>query len=95
MAADVRSAENVIQPANMCPCGVISVNDSSSAYSTKTPVDSLTPPPMARSSSATSPGLMPVSAPANRLPFGHSSGKFAFQVEIASCGVTVSPTVIR
>src|ERR1035438_7427626 len=95
VTAAVRSAEKVIQPANMCPCGVISVNDSSSAYSTNTPVDSLTPPPMARSRRATSPGLMPVSAPANRLPFGHSSGKCAFQVPIACSGETVSPTVIR
>ena len=35
---------NVIQPANMWPCGVISVNDSSSANSTSTPVDSFSPP---------------------------------------------------
>src|ERR1017187_9835472 len=95
VTAAVRSAEKVIQPANMCPCGVISVNDSSSACSTNTPVDSLTPPPMARSRRATSPGLMPVSAPANRLPFGHSSGKCAFQVPIACSGESVSPTVIR
>ena len=33
-------ALKVIQPANMWPSGVISVNDSSSAYSTITPVDS-------------------------------------------------------
>ena len=54
-------ALNVIQPANMCPCGVISVNDSSSAYSTITPVDSFMPPGSGMLSSATSPGSMPVS----------------------------------
>ena len=58
-----RSAEKVIQPANMCPCGVMSVNDSSSAYSTSTPVDSFTPPGMPRLSRATSPGAMPASGP--------------------------------
>ena len=84
----VRSAEKVIQPANMWPCGVISVNDSASAYSTNTPVDSLTPPPMARSSRATSPGLIPVSAPANRLPFGQNSGKCSRQVAMACSGGT-------
>ena len=83
--------ENVIHPANICPCGVMSVNDSWSAYSTNTPVDSLTPPPIARSSSATSPGLIPASAPAKRFPFGQNSGKCAFQVAIASCGVVTWP----
>ena len=38
------SAENVIQPANTWPCGVINVKDSSSAYMTITPVESLMPP---------------------------------------------------
>src|SRR3984957_10954023 len=68
--AGAASAENVIQPADMCACGVISVNDASAAESTKDPGDSLTPPPMARSRRATSPGLMPVSAPAKRFPLG-------------------------
>src|SRR6266566_911319 len=75
VASPARSAENVIHPANICPCGVIRVNDSWSAYSTNTPVDSLTPPPIARSSSATSPGLIPASAPAKRFPFGQNSGE--------------------
>ncbi len=51
----------VIQPANMWPCGVIRVKDSSSEYSTITPVDSVSRPGIARLSSATSPGSMPVS----------------------------------
>ena len=54
---------NVIQPANMWPCGVISVKDSASAYSTITPVDSFIFPGSVTSSSATSPGAMPVSGP--------------------------------
>ena len=85
----------MIQPANMCPCGVISVNDSASAYRTKTPVDSFTPPPMARSSRATSPGLMPVRAPANRLPFGQNSGKCSRQVAIACSGAIPDPAFMR
>ena len=32
------SPEKVMSPANMCPSGVMNVNDSSSAYSTMTPV---------------------------------------------------------
>jgi tetratricopeptide (TPR) repeat protein len=52
----------VIQPANMWPCGVISVNDSSSAYITSTPVESLSRPGMPRSSTATSPGAIPAAA---------------------------------
>ena len=56
-------ALKVIQPANTCPCGVISVKDSSSAYSTITPVDSFILPGMAMLRSATSPGSIPVSGP--------------------------------
>ena len=85
----------MIQPANMCPCGVIRVKDSVSAYRTNTPVESFTPPPMARSRRATSPGLMPVSAPENRLPFGQNSGKCSFQVAIACSGVIAEPAFIR
>jgi hypothetical protein len=82
----------VIQPANWCPWGVAKVNDSASAYSTNTPVDIFTPPPTAMSSRATSPGLMPVRAPAKRFPLGQNSGKCAFQTAIASCGETSEPT---
>ena len=72
------NALKVIQPANMCPCGVISVNDSASAYSTSTPVESFMPPGMPRSSEATSPGLIPASGAKKLLPFGQNSGKWAF-----------------
>jgi hypothetical protein len=41
----------------------MNVNASSSAYNTRTPVDSLMPPPGDRLSKATSPGAMPVSGP--------------------------------
>ncbi len=58
-------------------------------------MESFTPPPMARSSSATSPGLMPVSAPAKRLPFGQNSGKCSFQVAIACSGSISDPTFMR
>ena len=56
-------ALNVIQPANMWPCGVISVNDSSSAYSTITPVESFIFPGSVMFRSAMSPGAIPVSGP--------------------------------
>ena len=55
------AALKVIQPANMCPSGVMSVKDSSSAYSTITPVESFIRPGSVIPSRATSPGAMPVS----------------------------------
>jgi hypothetical protein len=57
------AALKVIQPANMWPCGVISVNDSSSAYSTMTPVESFMPPGTLMLITATSPGARPVMGP--------------------------------
>jgi hypothetical protein len=60
--ASARLALNVIQAANMWPCGVMNVMQSSSAYSPSTPEDTVIPTTETLSS-ATSPGAMLVSGP--------------------------------
>jgi hypothetical protein len=68
------------QPGEDVSCGVIKVNDSSSACSTRTPVESLAPGASAMSRSATSPGAMPLRRPWKRFPAGHNSEKFCFHL---------------
>src|ERR1700736_2523049 len=84
-------ALKVIQPANTWPCGVIRVKDSSSAYSTSTPVESLMPPVKVRLSRATSPGAMPVRGPKKRFPLGQNSGNRSFQVLMTSFALNEVP----
>ena len=83
---------NVIQPANMWPSGVISVNDSSSAYSTMTPVYNLIPPGTA--TLIAPPRRARARSAVRRTGFrsARSEGKLSRHFAITACGVDVTPS---